>query len=225
MFNRVTDFPFFACGVLLVLQEVLQFRVGLDALQLVGDNLPHIGTDAVVVFLNHLLHAVVAIGIGKVRDDGNRLVSLFLTLHLIGIDHNLAMENLLLNALAEVVGDRSHEHALRERGNLARRDKALHLRVDGGGLVLAVDGDTLPLLQDFAETLGKGLGSLAHDLPGKDVADGVHYYSGLLVAVVALELGEVLKAQQGGNLVAPGSGNQVVQPLEINRGQLVDDDG
>ena len=44
MFNRVTDFPFFACGVLLVLQEVLQFRVGLDALQLVGDNLPHIGT-------------------------------------------------------------------------------------------------------------------------------------------------------------------------------------
>ena len=225
MFNRVTDFPFFACGVLLVLQEVLQFRVGLDALQLVGDNLPHIGTDAVVVFLNHLLHAVVAIGIGKVRDDGNRLVSLFLTLHLIGIDHNLAMENLLLNALAEVVGDRSHEHALRERGNLACRDKALHLRIDGSGLVLTVDGDALPPLENLAETLGKGLGGLAHDLTGKDVADGVHDHGGLLVAVVTLELGKVLKTQQGGNLVASGGGNQVVQPLEVNRGQLVDDDG
>ena len=44
---------------LLALQEVLQFGVGLDALQLVGDNLPYLGTDAVVVLLNHLLHAVV----------------------------------------------------------------------------------------------------------------------------------------------------------------------
>ena len=63
---------------------MLQFRVGLDALQLVGDNLPHFGTDAVVVLLNHLLHAVVAVGIGEVRDDGDRLVSLFLALHLPG---------------------------------------------------------------------------------------------------------------------------------------------
>ena len=167
MFNRVTDFPFFVCDALLVLQEVLQFGVGLDALQLVGDNLPDLGTDAVVVLLNHLLHAVVAAGIGKVRDDGNRLVSLFLTLDLLGIHHNLAMENLLLDALAEIVGNRPHEHALRERGNLARRDKALHLRVDGGGLVLAVDGDALPLLQDFTETFGQVLGSLADHLPEK----------------------------------------------------------
>lgn len=223
MFKRVTDFPFFAYGVLLVLQEVLQFRVGLYALQLVGDNLPHLCTDTVVVLLNHLLHVVVAVSIGKVRDDGNRLVCLFLTLHFLGIDHNLTMENLLLNALAEIVGDGSHEHALRERGNLARRNQALHLRIDGCGLVLAVDGDALPLLQNFAETFGKGLGSLAHDLPGKDVADGVHDHGGLLVAVVTLELGEVLKTEQGGNLVASGGGNQVVQPLEINRGQLVYD--
>ena len=225
MFNRVTDFPFFVCDALFVLQEVLQFGVGLYALQLVGDNLPHFGTDAVVVLLNHLLHAVVAAGIGKVGDDGNRLVSLFLTLDLLGIDHNLAMENLLFDALVVVVGDGSHEHALRERGNLARRDKALHLRVNGGGLVLAVNGDALPPLENLAETLGKGLGGLAHDLTGKDVADGVHDHGGLLVAVVTLELGKVLKTQQGGNLVASGGGNQVVQPLEVNRGQLVDDDG
>ena len=225
MFNRVTDFPFFVCDALLVLQEVLQFGVGLYALQLVGDNLPDLGTDAVVVLLDHLLHAVVAAGIGKVGDDGYRLVSLFLTLHFLGIDHNLAMENLLFDALVVVVGDGSHEHALRERGNLARRDKALHLRVNGGGLVLAVNGDALPLLQDFTETFGQGLGGLADHLPGEDVADGVHHHGGLLVAVVTLELGKVLKTQQGGNLVAPGGGNQVVQSLEVNRGQLVDDNG
>jgi hypothetical protein len=157
---------------LLVLQQVLQLRVGLDALQLIGDNLPHLSTDAVVVLLNHLLHTVVAVGIGEVRDDGDRLVSLFLAFHLLGIHHYLTMKNLLLDALIEVVRHRADEHALRERGNLARRDKALHLRVDGGGLVLAVDGDALPLLQDFAETLRKGLGGLADHLTGEDVA---HY--------------------------------------------------
>ena len=125
---------------------MLQFGVGLDALQLVGDNLPHLGTDAVVVLLNHLLHAVVAVGIGEVRDDGDGLVSLFLAFYLLGIHHYLTMKNLLLDALIEVVRHRADEHTLRERGNLARRDKALHLRVDGGGLVLAVDGDALPLL-------------------------------------------------------------------------------
>lgn len=45
---------------LFVLQEVLQFGVGLYALQLVSDNLPDLGTDTVVVILDHLLHAVVA---------------------------------------------------------------------------------------------------------------------------------------------------------------------
>ena len=44
---------------LFILQQVLQLRVGLDALQLVGDNLPYLRLDAVVVLLNHLLHAVV----------------------------------------------------------------------------------------------------------------------------------------------------------------------
>jgi len=132
------------------------------------------------------------------------------------------MENLLLDALAEVVGDRPDEHALRERGNLACWDNALHLRIDGGGLVLSVDGDTLPLLQDFTETFRQGLGGFDH-LSRKDVADGVHHHGGFLVVVVAFQLGEVLKAQHGGNLVASGGGNQVVRVLEVNRGQLVYD--
>ena len=98
------------------------------------------------------------------------------------------MKDFLLDALIEVVRHRADEHALRECGNLARRDKALHLRVDGGGFVLTVDGDALPLLQDFAETLRKVFGGLAHHLTGEDVAHRVHHYGGFLVAVVALQL-------------------------------------
>ena len=74
---------------------VLQFGVGLYALQLVSDNLPDLGTDTVVVILVHLLHAVVAAGICKVRDDGYRPVSLFLTLHFLGIDHNWMINGLI----------------------------------------------------------------------------------------------------------------------------------
>ena len=50
---------------LLVLQEVLQFRVGLDAPQLVGDNLPHLRLDAVVVLLYRFLHVY-----SKIRHSG-----------------------------------------------------------------------------------------------------------------------------------------------------------
>ena len=42
-----------------------------------------------------------------------------------------------------------------QRGNLRWRDERIHLRVDGCGLVVAVDSYALPLLQDFAETLGE----------------------------------------------------------------------
>ncbi len=80
---------------LFVLQEVLQFGVGLYALQLVSDNLPDFGTDTVVVILDHLRHAVVATGICKVRDDGDRPVSLILTLHFLGIDHNWMINGLI----------------------------------------------------------------------------------------------------------------------------------
>ena len=80
---------------LFVLQEVLQFGGGLYALQFVSDNLPDLGTDTVVVILVHLLHAVVAAGICKVHDDGYRPVSLFLTLHFLGIDHNWMINGLI----------------------------------------------------------------------------------------------------------------------------------
>ena len=102
-------------------------------------------------------------------------------------------------------------------------DERIHLRVDGCGLVVAVDSYALPLLQDFAETLGERLRRFPDDLPGEDISDGIHHDFGLLVAVVAYQLGEILKSQKHGHLVASRRRNQVVQALEIDGRQLVDD--
>lgn len=107
--------------------------------------------------------------------------------------------------------------------NLRWRDERIHLRVDGCGLVVAVDSYALPLLQDFAETLGERLRRFPDDLPGEDISDGIHHDFGLLVAVVAYQLGEILKSQKHGHLVASRRRNQVVQALEIDGRQLVDD--
>lgn len=52
----------------------------------------------------------------------------------------------LVDAFVEVIGHRTHEYTLCEVGNLACRDKAIHLRGNGGGFVVAVDGHGLPLL-------------------------------------------------------------------------------
>ena len=46
------------------------------------------------------------------------------------------------------------KHSLRQSGNLARRDKRVHLRIDRGGNVLPVDGNGLPFLQDLSEAFG-----------------------------------------------------------------------
>lgn len=132
-----------------------QRRIVLYALQLVGDDLPHVGFDAVIILLNLLFHPVVALLVGEIGYDGNLFVSTLLTLHSLGIHDNLAMKYLLLNALGKVVRHRADEHTLRQTGNLARRNQRIHLRIDGGGFVVSVDGDTLPLLQDLSEPFGE----------------------------------------------------------------------
>ena len=53
----------------------------------------------------------------------------------------------------EVIGDRSYEHSLCERGNLALRNQAVHLRGYGGRFVAAGDTHTLSLLKHLSETL------------------------------------------------------------------------
>ena len=74
---------------------MLQVFVTCDALQFILDNLFNILLYLIVVVLNSLLHAVVAIGILEIVNDRDRLIMVFLTLHLGGIHDNLGMEDLL----------------------------------------------------------------------------------------------------------------------------------
>ena len=59
---------------------MLQCRVILYALQLIGDNLFLFRLDAVVVLLYHLFHAVIAVLVPEIGNDRNRLVRLSLLL-------------------------------------------------------------------------------------------------------------------------------------------------
>ena len=165
-----------------------QVLVTRDALQLVGDNPFHLFLDAVIVFLHLFLHTVIAVLVSKIRNDGNRPVSLRFSRHLRIVHDNLRMENLLFDTFVEIVGHRTDKHALRQAGNLARRDKAVHLRVNGGGDVLPVDGYGLTRLQDLSEPLRKRLGGFAHHLTGEDVADSVHHHLRFLVPIVTYML-------------------------------------
>ena len=202
-----------------------QLRISLDALNFVGDNLPDLVLDAVVVGVDLLLHGVVAVLVGEVDDLRNLHVAGGLPSDLLVIHDNLGMENLLLDTLVEVVGYRPDEHALCEVGNLARRNEAVHLGVDGDGGLVPVDGHVLPFLQNLAETLGERLGGFGNYLTCKDIADRIANNSGFFVSIITLQLAEILKAEHDGYLVASGGGNEVVQPTHIDGGQLVDNHG
>ena len=138
----------------LLLYQVLQILVSSDAFQLVLDNLLDVLLYLIVVVLNSLLHAVVAIGILEIVNDRDRLIMAFLSLYFVGVNDNLGMEDLLLYALGEVVGNRADKHTLGETANLAWRDETVHLGIDGCRDILTIDGNRLALLEYLAETLG-----------------------------------------------------------------------
>lgn len=115
---------------------------------------------------------------------GMGFVGFLFPLHLFGVHDDFAVENLLLDPLVERIGYGADEHPLRQRGNLRGRDERIHLRIDGCGLVVAVDGYALPPLQDLSETFGERFGRFAYHLTGEDVADGIHHDFGLFIAVI-----------------------------------------
>ena len=112
-----------------------------NSCQFILDNLFHLFLNAVIVGVYHIPHTILAVLVRKVGNDRYRLVSLRFGCNLLIVHHNLRMENLLFNAFIEVVRYGADKHTLRKTGNLARRDKAVHLCIDGCGLVLSVDGD------------------------------------------------------------------------------------
>ena len=179
--------------------------------------------DLAIVRIDGGFHRVVARGVTKVGNDGDWAVRLHLSGHFGGIDHNLRVEDLLLNTFVEVVGHGADKHALRQVTDFRRRNQAVHLRVDRGRDVLPIDGDGLPFLQDFAEPFGERLGSFADNLPRKHIPDRVLNHPTFLFTVVARELREVLKTEAHGDLVTARRGDQVVESAEVDRRQLVDD--
>jgi len=68
----------------------------------------------------------------EICDDGNRLVCLHFSRNLGRVYYDFCVEDFLLDALVEVVGDGSDKHALCEVGDFGSRDKAIELRGDGG---------------------------------------------------------------------------------------------
>ena len=138
----------------LFLYQVLQILVSSDAIQFILDNLFDVLLYLIVIVLNSLLHAVVAIRIQEIVNDRDRLIMAFLSLYFVGVNDNLGMEDLLLYALGEVVGNRADKHTLGESANLARRNETVHLGIDGCRDILTVDGNRLALLEHLAETLG-----------------------------------------------------------------------
>ena len=104
------------------------------------------------------------------------------------------MEDLLLDAFVEVVGDGSDKHTLCEIADFRCWDKAIKLGRDRGRLVVAVDGHRLSLLEDFPEAFGEGLGSFTYNLSRKDISHGIWDNLTFLVSIVTRELREILKA-------------------------------
>ncbi len=171
---------------------MLQVFVTCDAFQFILDNLFDVLLDLIVIVQNSLLHAVVAIGILEIVNDRDWLIMTFLSLYFVGVNDNLGMENLLLYAIGEVVGNSSNKHTLGEFANLAWRNETVHLGIDGCRDILTVDGNRLALLEHLC----------------------------LLVSIITNQLREVLEAQADGNYVASCRGNQVIQAFEIDGRQL-----
>ena len=141
-----------------------------------------------IIGFDSLTEIIEAIFIYELCDDGNGLIGFHLCRNLSGIHHNLCVEDFLLDALIEVVGDGSDKHALCEVGDFGSRDKAIELRGDGGRLVVAVDGHRLTLLEDFSEAFGERFGCFSNYLPREHVTHCVLYHLTLFVAIITGKL-------------------------------------
>ena len=187
-----------------------QCRIFGDASEFPFYDLRDVLLDLRIIASDDLLHTIHAVGIAERGYFRDRNVRRRLSGELLPVDDDLGMEDLLLDTLVEVVGDRADEHALREVGDFRGRDQCFQLRIGRGGDVLVRYRVGGPQLHDPAEALAQRLGRISQNLTCEDVAHGILDDLGFLLAVVAFELREVLKAQAYGHLVRAGRGDQVV---------------
>ena len=212
-------------SAILLRNQMLQFGVVLYALHLVGDYPLDIVLYTGIVPVYLLLHDVVAVLVQKIIYYRDFPVGLRLGRHPRAVNDDSRVENLLVNLLAEVVGNAADEGSLRQVGDLGCRDKGIKLGVYRGGGVLPVDGYRLALLEDLAEAFRQAFCRLADDLPAEYVADSVLDNLRLLVAVVARKLGEVLEAETYRHLVGARRCYKVVDAAKIYGREFVNDNG
>ena len=121
----------FICLWLLHVQQMPEIWVGRDAFKLQPDNILDILFHFVVIALYGGFHLRlvrrVVLEIGYQRYG---LIGGGLRRHFLGVHKDLGMKNLLVDPLVEIVADGTDKHSLRESGNLACRNKRIHLRVD-----------------------------------------------------------------------------------------------
>ena len=178
-----------------------QRRVFGDASEFPFYDLRDVLLDLRIIASDDLLHTIHAVGIAERGYFRDRNVGGRFSGELLPVDDDLGVEELLLDAFVEIVRHGTHEHAL--------------LCIGRGGEVIVAQRVGGPQLHDPAEALAQRLGRISQNLTCEDVAHGILDDLGLLLAVVAFELREVLKAQTYGDLVRSGRGDQVVQPSEI----------
>ena len=99
-----------------------------------------------IVGFDSLAEIVGAIFVKELRNDGDGLISLGFGYHFVNIDDNLSVEDLLLEALIEVVRYGPDEHPLCKVTNLASRYQAIELCGDRGRFIVSINGYGLSLL-------------------------------------------------------------------------------
>ena len=124
-----------------------QSGVAPDSLYLHIHDAYHILLHLVIVGLDDGFHLFLFRGvIVEVRKHGYLLIGFCLSCHPISINHNFGMENFLVDALVEVVRDRTDEHTLCQCGYFAGRNEAIHLSVERVAHILTIDAHRLPFL-------------------------------------------------------------------------------
>ena len=171
-----------------------QRRVFGDASEFPFYDLRDVLLDLRIIASDDLLHTIHAVGIAERGYFRDRNVRSRLPGELLPVDDDLGMEDLLFDAFVEIVRHGTHEHALREVGNLRGGNQAVELRIGRGGEVVVAQRVGGPQLHDPAEALAQRLGRISQNLTCEDVAHGILDDLGFLLAVVAFELREVLKA-------------------------------
>ena len=126
----------------------------------------------------------------------------------------------------EVTASLSGEPAGGHVCNFRGRDEVVHLLADGGADLRVVDGDGLARLLGLAEDIilcpfqSFFVACRTHE----DVATGGDDFLHAVLTVVGLQLGQFLEAEGDGDLVASCRTDEPVYLVEVECGQLVDDD-